>query len=886
MTEPTINPPEETLQPEPVSSEPAPIAVETELQADSQPPDPGDGLPDPADLYPRPVKKGLPVWLTILLAVIVLLGAAFGGLRLLERSALDQASAALDDGDFAAAESAANRAMALPFKTLQAQPEQAYLLRGQALFHQGRLDEALQDLLTATQTYPQDAALQGALAHIYLAQGNLEAAYAAGETARAADDSLPLPYALEALKAYNAYQWKDALTAANAALERGDNSGLALRIRGTLAAWVEDFTTAKADLEKAAEQAPQDIEIQAMRVYMHTWLRQDEPAKAALDQVMALSTESAASMWAQALVEYSVNNNESEAARFIDGALALDKRPEFHVLRAMVNPLMSPEAEKAIRDDLDQALTLNPDFFPALFMQTHMQMVDYELDDFEAVATRLETIAPKSHSTQLLRVQHALINYQPDDAVKFATLAVERAPDVPITHSMLAMANQAHQEYDTAWQEIETALELDPDHYATLETAFYLALARNEFDKALGYIDQLIAAHEDRATPYALKALVYNQQDHHAQATAELKKAIAIDPFNYAAIKARMDISSDNKDTLTMLNDVNDLIKRTPKDPNNYIARGWIYLMDENVDKAREDANTAMDMSDRLPAGKLLLASVFKAEGRIAEAITYAEKSLEIDPFQTTPHLMMTDVYYYTGERDKALAEAKSAANIAPWDDEIQYILADTYRGNGKIEEALPILEKLMEKKDDLSLDLLDRTETLHAFVKTVAPLVDGKRTQVDTEHHFSVAYPADTWFPEVPERDISYNDSLFWVISTASSQGHVGLKLFVHEIEGAGRYAASLWAYAVRQETAKAVDDFQFFSSKTFRAAGMTGTVEDFQFTFVLENGDSFTIREKAYYFVKGDLLYVFEYMNSPANFDSKAAQVDEIVLTFSIPE
>lgn len=155
----------------------------------------------------------------------------------------------------------------------------------------------------------------------------------------------------------------------------------------------------------------------------------------------------------------------------------------------------------------------------------------------------------------------------------------------------------------------------------------------------------------------------------------------------------------------------------------------------------------------------------------------------------------------------------------------------------------------------------------------------------MDTEHHFSVTYPV-TWYPEIPEEYFSYNDALFWVISTPSRGGHVGLKLSVYEIEGAGQYAASLWAYAVRSEIAEQSDGFQFFSSKTFRAAGMTGTAEDFQFEFEMENGDTFAIREKAYYFVKGDNLYVFEYLNTPENFDSKVAEVDEIVLTFSIPE
>lgn len=885
MTDPASMQPEEEQQPaqNPVEAESNPPEPQVEVAEPAIEIETGNSLPDPAILYPEPKKKGLPVWAIVLLVIVLVLGAGFGTLRILEKSALDQAAAALDGGEYAAAEQAANRALALPLRSLLAQPARAYLLRGQALFEQGRLDDALTDLQAATRAYPNDASLQSGLARIYLAKGNLEEAYAAGAIAKAADDSLALPYALDALKAYNAYQWKDALAAAETAIQRGDDSGLALRLRGALELWSEDLKAADADLAKAAELAPQDIEVQALRVKLFNLVSKKSEANAALEKVKAISTESAVSLWAQGMVALE-NFQFSEAQEFANQALALEERPEFYILQAYSNVQESPEAEARYVASLENALKLQPDFVPALVSQADQQIALYQLTDIEPIAKRLDDLAPKGYSAPSLRCSFAMKYYELEDAVKYCNQAVERYPDLPELHASIGYVYAMQYKFDAAWKEIDAAFALDPTSRSALTAALYAAALHQDDEKAMGYADQILKANPEDVDAHAYKAFLFHSMGKHDEASTELNKAFQLDPYSVSAIQTRIQISLDNGDSLTALNDANDLIKRNPKNPDYFATRGRVYLNEGNLDKARQDANTALSFTKRNPSAYNVLAAVYMQEHEDSSAILNANMALKINPYQTEPYLILADIKYWSGKYDEFVANTEKAAALEPWNKELQFSLAFTYQKAGRIEEALAVLDALLAKKDDLDLTLLDNAESLAAFLRTVGPEVDGKRTQMNSEYGFSITYPTN-WVPEPPGNLYADGDSIIWVISTIEDSFYFDLRLGVFEFDGAAQYPTSLWAQTIREQVVQN-DGYQFYSSKPFKANGISGTVDDYQYDRTYPDGEVYTLRTKIYFFVKGDNLYLIQYMTVPENFFMKAAEVDEIVATFSLTD
>ncbi len=881
MTEPQPNLPDELLP------ESAPFLEDVLPPAGEPQPELADNFdgnpPEPVVTLPAAARKRLPVWLIVLLAALVLAGGGFGVLRLLERSALDQAAARLDGGDFSAAEQAASRALALPFKTLQAEPSRAYLLRGQALFHQGQLDAALADLLAAEQTYPQDVALQSALAQIYLAKGELEQAYAAGALVKAADDGLALPYALDALKAYQAYQWDDALSAANTALERGDDSGLALRIRGALALWREEFDAAAAALEQAATLAPQDIEAHALRVYLYSELSRPAEANAALEQVTALSTDSAVSLWAQGLVKWLHDDNQA-ALDLARRALALEERPEFYLLSAVANELDSIEARQRVEDDLEQSLALMPDFYPALVTQTRFRLIEYQLEDFEAVRLKLKELAPSAYSTPSLRCLYHMRLYNFFAAEPFCKEMLELAPNIPVAHSQMAILHLARYEFDEAWQEIDTALKLNPDNAATLLVAYYGADARDDDEKAMQYLEQALKIDPDSADILAYKAVLLQETGENDEAGKVLNRAFEIDPNSIGALQARIQISLANEDTLTALNDANQLIKLQPKNPNHYLSRAWVYLSSGNFNKARQDANTALGMEERLPDGRAMLAAIYDQEGKMASAIMNAEKSLDILPYQTQAYLVMMSAQAKLKRMDESIAAIEKASALEPWNDDVQLALASAYLQAGKFEQAVPVLEAQLEQNDDLSLDALELVEAMLAFAKSIAPVENGMRTQVDDASQFSITTPAD-WIPLNPATAEAGSETLQWAATKAGREDLAEIKLYVIESEGLSKGSPSLFANAFRQQLAQD-PSFQLFGTQSFRAGSLLGATNDYQLEQQFEDGSVLTFRSKTYFFLKGDRLYVIELTATPYSFERLIGEVDQIISTFRILE
>ena len=244
----------------------------------------------------------------------------------------------------------------------------ALAVSDEALARQDQLDEAAQ------------LALYQMRAQIAWTQGDMETAIAEAEAAAALDESLPLPYAYRAWQAYLAFDEATALEAAAAALDLDSDNALAYRVQGLVTAWQGHAPEAIADLQKALELDPQDVEAAAMLAYLAYDLNDEELMEIAVSQAVSADPNAPATLWAQTQ-QLTLNYDWKEAQPLIDAAIALDSsRPEYYVSRFWIYHTTKERQTEGLTD-LEAALALDPQWAPALIAKATVLQNQFMADE-------------------------------------------------------------------------------------------------------------------------------------------------------------------------------------------------------------------------------------------------------------------------------------------------------------------------------------------------------------------------------------------------------------------------------------------------------------------------------------------------------------------------
>ena len=141
---------------------------------------------------------------------------------------------------------------------------------------------------------------------------------------------------------------------------------------------------------------------------------------------------------------------------------------------------------------------------------------------------------------------------------------------------------------------------------------------------------------------------------------------------------------------------------------------GDIYLKINKINKAEEFYQKTFFTLDEETEAKTFigLAEVRLAQGKLNDAINYAEQSIQINPGQIRPKLILAIAKTRLGEPEEAikiLNEIEGKYKNA----EVALAISDFYSSSGDNEQALEILEDFI-KRDPKNIKVLDQLATLH----------------------------------------------------------------------------------------------------------------------------------------------------------------------------
>ena len=130
--------------------------------------------------------------------------------------------------------------------------------------------------------------------------------------------------------------------------------------------------------------------------------------------------------------------------------------------------------------------------------------------------------------------------------------------------------------------------------------------------------------------------------------------------------------------------------------PNNHEFKaflGYLYYENEQLDKAEENLNEALEIDTMEPFVLFLLGNVYARKGKISEAVDCYDLALFLDFDMYVAHIDFARKYEHMGRHKRALREYKAAYEIDSRDEglieKIKYIenkCSTTYKCDGEVD--------------------------------------------------------------------------------------------------------------------------------------------------------------------------------------------------------
>ncbi len=137
------------------------------------------------------------------------------------------------------------------------------------------------------------------------------------------------------------------------------------------------------------------------------------------------------------------------------------------------------------------------------------------------------------------------------------------------------------------------------------------------------------------------------------------------------------------------------LSKQNPTALTHQVEADWIVVFSGRARRALIAAEAALNLDPNDPAGHLAMASALLKDGRPAEARTYIDSAMRLDPLYPPEYLIrLGQILFAQGNFDGALESFERAAAVIPDDAWLQIYLAATLGQVGRIEDGKSALDR------------------------------------------------------------------------------------------------------------------------------------------------------------------------------------------------
>ncbi|GJL75247.1 XrtA/PEP-CTERM system TPR-repeat protein PrsT [Nitrosomonas sp.] len=485
-----------------------------------------------------------------------------------------------------------------------------------------------------------------------------------------------------------------------------------------------DFAKATEFYEKANELVPNNAALHTALGMSKLALGDRALAVAELELAADLDKSSPRAGILLALTHLNANEFDKALSTIEDLEKADPQNPLFHNLRGGVY-IGQKDFAKA-RASFNKALSLQPDFFPAISNLARLDLQDQKPD---VAKKRFEDILKKDDKhIQAMNALAGLALFQdkPDEATKWLELSSNKNPNALEPAIRLAAHYVRQGDKEKALLLSRKLYGMHPNEPRVLELLGQVQLAHNNYAAALDSYEKLAARLPDSAAAQLKIAEIHSIMKDYPATSAALRKALFINPDYVEAKVAMARLANLEKKDSEAISIAQKIQKEHTDFPIGYELEGDLLMHQQKFEMAAKAYEKAFSISQTTPLAIKVHTALSqagndkKAHGHITQWLSnnpddaaarlylandhlsknqYAQAAKEYEAIlkKNSQHLMSLNnlAWLYQQNKDpRALEYAEKAYKIAPEAPAIQDTLGWILAENGEIDRALPLLEK------------------------------------------------------------------------------------------------------------------------------------------------------------------------------------------------
>jgi tetratricopeptide (TPR) repeat protein len=225
-----------------------------------------------------------------------------------------------------------------------------------------------------------------------------------------------------------------------------------------------------------------------------------------------------------------------------------------------------------------------------------------------------------------------------------------------------------------------------------------------DYERALGYFQELARVSPTNATAYLYAGLCWIELADLGEAEDSLRKAVELQPSNPAAVHSliRLLVETGN------LDDAEDfqsrLVVANPYDAKPHIGLGRIHRGQGDLEGAIADLERAVELESTNQEAVLELAFTLNEAERPEEAIEVFEKALRSDSGNAAAHAGMGEALLLAERNEEAVRSLEEAVRLDSNQAGVRLRLAMAYERLDRIEDSLREYEAFVSLTDDAEM--------------------------------------------------------------------------------------------------------------------------------------------------------------------------------------
>ncbi len=274
-----------------------------------------------------------------------------------------------------------------------------------------------------------------------------------------------------------------------------------------------------------------------------------------------------------------------------------------------------------------------------------------------------------------VRVGSLLAQYQTEESLKeaerLANDVLQKNPDYIEGHVLLANVRIGQKQWDEAKQELQRAIDLDPNRIET-----QLNLAR--------YYDRRAKADKEQA------------QNLKAQAETVFRQLVEKNPNAGHVRLAFGDFLFANDRGAEAEQQLLEALKADPKDKLTLVALRRYYESQQRYDEAEKYLIKLIELDPNKSAGRAQIIDLHARTGRVYQSVTEYQQLLKDDPKYLQGYSRLAELLLELGDMNGATKQVEAALKLNPQDTDALLMRGRLNTLNGRYREAVSDLDQAM----------------------------------------------------------------------------------------------------------------------------------------------------------------------------------------------